>query len=155
MISLVIQYSKISVNMPKELLKEFDRVCELHSYSRAEGIKESVRQFIVDQMPDEYYSPQMKQVMHEAIREQSKELMIGMAQAASDPEIQKIQLETARRASSLGMMDGIEQRAMDQGMPLSEEQKFQVAEQLKIAQLKTREIQNKTREIKEKTRKKI
>ena len=141
--------------MPKELLKEFDKICELHSYSRAEGIKEAVRQFIVDQMPDDYYSPQMKQVMHEAIREQSLEFIKGIALAGNDPEIQKMQLETARRASSLGMMDGIEQRAMDQGMPLSEEQKFQVAEQLKIAQLKTREIQNKTRETKEKTRKKI
>ena len=40
-------------------------------------------------------------------------------------------------------------------MPLTEEQKLQLAEKLEIAKLKTKEIRDKTRETKEKTRKKI
>jgi len=166
MISLVIQYSKISVNMPVELLKEFDKICEVHSYSRAEGIKEAVRQFIIEQMPEEYYSPQMKQVMHEAIREQSREFIKGMAQAAADPEIQKLQLETAKRGMAEGMKAGIEQRfAEEQGIsprtiydktvPLSEEQKLQLADRLSVAREKTKEMQKEKTEAKQKIRKKI
>ena len=152
---LAIKYSKISVNIPVELLKEFDKVCELHSYSRAEAIKEAVRQFIIDQMPEDYHSPQMKQMVNETIREQSAEWIKGMAQAAADPEVQKLQVRAAQQGVVQGMRAGIEQRFQDEGVPLSEEQKLQLAERLSITRLKAKETRNKLIQTKEKTRKKI
>jgi len=156
MIILVIKYSKISVNIPVELLKEFDKICEVHSYSRAEAIKEAVRQFIIEQMPEDYYSPQMKQVMNEAIREQSMEFIKGMAQAAADPEIQKLQLESMKQGALEGVKAGIEERLIqEQGVRLSEEHQLQYAEKLQIAREKTKEIQKKNKESKKILRKKI
>jgi len=156
MIILVIKYSKISVNIPVELLKEFDKICEVHSYSRAEGIKEAVRQFVIEQMPENYYSPQMKQVMNEAIREQSREWIKGMAQAAADPEVQKLQMQTMNQGVAQGMMAGIEERYFQEhGVRLSEEQQLQLAEKLEIAREKTKEIQKKNKESKKLLRKKI
>jgi len=163
MISLVIQYSKISVNMPVELLKEFDKICEVHSYSRAEGIKEAVRQFIIEAMPEDYYSPQMKQVMNEAIREQSMEFVKGMAQAAADPEFQKLQIqankqamiEGAKQGAIEGSIAGLEKRFTEEGVSLSEEQKFQIAQKLRSAREKTIKIQKEKTEAKQKLRKKI
>jgi len=155
MIILAIKYSKISVNIPVELLNEFDKICEVHSYSRAEGIKEAIRQFIVEQMPEGYYSPQMKQVMNESIREQSLEFMKGLAQAAVDPEIQKLQYKAAQDGVVAGMRAGIEQRLQEQGIKLSEEQQLQLAERLQIAREKTTEIQKEKNEAKQKLRKQI
>src|SRR3990172_11884419 len=125
---LAIKYNKISVNIPEELLKEFDKVCEVHSYSRAEGVKEAFRQFIIDQMPEGYYSPQMKQMMNEAIREQSMEWMKGMAQASADPEVQKLQMigvqQMAQQGMAAGIRAGIEERLQEQGVKLSDEQRL-------------------------------
>jgi len=153
MISLVIQYSKISVNMPMELLKEFDKICEVHSYSRAEGIKEAVRQFIIEQMPEEYYSPQMKQVMNESIKEQGMEFVKGMAQAAVDPEVQKLQMEGVKQMAQQGAVEGIkygiEERLHGQGIKLSDEQRLQLAQRLQFATEKTNEMQNEKKEAKQ------
>ena len=153
MIILVIKYSKISVNIPVELLNEFDKICEIHSYSRAEGIKEAVRQFIIEQMPEDYYSPQMKQVINESIREQSVEFMKGIAQAAADPEVQKLQLQAMKQGAVEGVKYGIEERLQEQG--LSEEQRSQLAQRLQFAREKTKEMQKEKSETKQKLRKKI
>ena len=160
---LAIKYSKISVNIPVELLTEFDKICEVHSYSRAEGIKEAIRQFIYEQMPEEYFSPQMKQVMNESIREQSVEWMKGIAQAAADPEVQKLQIqankqamiEGAKQGAIEGSIVGIEKRFAEQGASLSEEQKLQMAQALQSAREKTIKIQKEKTEAKQKLRKKI
>jgi len=156
---LAIKYSKISVNIPVELLQEFDKVCEIHSYSRAEAIKEAVRQFIIDQTPEGYYSPQMKQLMNQAIKEQGVEFVKGMAQAAVDPEVQKLQMKGVQQMAQQGMAEGIkygiEERLHEQGIKLSEEQRLQLAQRLQFAQEKTKEIQNEKKEAKQKLRKKI
>lgn len=163
MIFLVIKYSKITVNIPVELLKEFDKICDVHSYSRAEGIKEAVRQFIIEAMPEDYYSPQMKQVMNESIREQSMEFIKGMVQAAADPEIQKLQIqankqamiEGAKQGAIEGSIAGLEKRFTEEGVSLSEEQKSQIAQALQSAREKTIKIQKEKTEAKQKLRKKI
>ena len=156
---LAIKYNKISVNIPEELLKEFDKVCEVHSYSRAEGVKDAFRHFIVDQMPEGYYSPQMKQMMNEAIREQSMEWMKGMAQASADPEVQKLQMigvqQMAQQGMAAGIRAGIEERLQEQGVKLSDEQRLQLDQRLQFATEKTTEMQKEKKEAKQKLRKKI
>jgi len=159
MIILAIKYSKISVNIPIELLKEFDKLCEVHSYSRAEGIKEAIRQFIVDQMPEGYYSPQMKQMMSESIREQSAEWMKGMAQASADPEVQKLQMKGVKQMAQEGMFEGLkfglEKRIQDEGIQLTDEQKLQLSQALQNAREKAIKIQKEKEEAKQRLRKKI
>jgi len=156
---LAIKYSKISVNIPVELLKEFDKVCEIHSYSRAEAVKEAVRQFIIDQTPEGYYSPQMKQMMNESIKEQGVEFVKGMAQAAADPEVQKLQMKGVQQMAQQGMAEGIkygiEERLHEQGIKLSDEQRLQLAQRLQFATDKTKEMQKEKKEAKQKLRKKI
>jgi len=133
------------------------------NYSRAEGIKEAVRQFIIDQMPDDYYSPQMKQVVNESIREQSLEFMKGIAQAAANPEFQKLQIqankqamiEGAKQGAIEGSVAGLEKRFTEEGLSLSEEQKLQIAQKLQSAREKTIKIQKEKTEAKQKLRKKI
>jgi len=155
MIILVIKYNKISVNIPVELLKEFDTICEAHSYSRAEAIKEAVRQFIIDQMPEGYYSPQMKEMMNKSTREQGVEFVKGMAQAAVDPEIQKLQIKATQDGIAAGMKVGIEERLLEQGVKLSDDQRLQIAQRLQLATEKTTEMQKEKNEAKRKLRKKI
>jgi len=44
------EWDKIIVNIPKELLKEFDIASQTRYYSRSEAIKEAMRTFIQDSM---------------------------------------------------------------------------------------------------------
>jgi len=156
---LAIKYSKISVNIPVELLNEFDKACEFHSYSRAEAIKEAVRLFIIELMPEGYVSPQMKQMMNESIKEQGVEFVKGMAQAAVDPEVQKLQMEGVKQMAQQGAVEGIkygiEERLHGQGIKLSEEQRLQLAQRLQFATEKTNEMQKEKNDAKQKLRKKI
>ena len=83
-------WDKIIVNVPKDLLTEFDRVSATQYYSRSEAIKESMRQFILDQTPDEYMSPNMRTEMKEQGADAFEAMTKGIVRSASDPEIQKM-----------------------------------------------------------------
>lgn len=46
-------WDKIIVNVPKDLLNEFDSISATQYYSRSEALKEAMRQFIIEQAPDQ------------------------------------------------------------------------------------------------------
>ena len=84
------KYDKIIINIPKDLLTEFDRVSATQYYSRSEAIKESMRQFILDQTPEEYMSPNTRTEMKEQNADAFEAMTKGIVRSASDPEVQKM-----------------------------------------------------------------
>ena len=89
---MVIEYDKIIVNIPRKLLEEFDKVAEINNYSRSEAVKESMRIFIKDQMPEDYVPKQMRGVVIEAAEDAGVGLIQGMAKAAESPQVKRAQL---------------------------------------------------------------
>ncbi len=105
-----IEYDKIIVNIPKKLLEEFDMVSSANNYSRAEAIKEAIRQFIIEQTPEDYIPQQMRKLYMESAEDAGAGLVKGMAKAAAfDPEIQKMQQQNV----SAGIIAGINKATTD------------------------------------------
>jgi len=83
-----VKYNKVIANIPEGLLNEFDAVCESRYYSRAEGIKQAMREFIIQSLPEDYVPESIN-------KKQTKEgfdgLIEGIIKMASDPRIQQLQ----------------------------------------------------------------
>ena len=47
------EYSKVIVNVSKPLLDQFDLICEAKYYSRVEGIKQALHEFVTNNMPED------------------------------------------------------------------------------------------------------
>ena len=82
-------WDKIIVNVPKDLLNEFDSVSATQYYSRSEALKEAMRQFIIEQAPEDYVSPNMREQMKEQSADAFEAMTKGIVRSASDPEVQK------------------------------------------------------------------
>ena len=66
-----LEYNRIVVNVPAGLLKEFDKICSLKHYSRVEAVKESMRIFVEENIPENYLT-------YEESREQWGAMWTGM-----------------------------------------------------------------------------
>ena len=84
------KWDKIIINIPAELLREFDRVSGMQYYSRSEAIKEAMRQFIIDTMPEDYVSPNMREEVKQQAADAMEAMGKGIVRMASDPDIQKM-----------------------------------------------------------------
>ena len=84
------KWDKIIINIPAELLREFDRVSTTQYYSRSEAIKEAMRQFIIDTMPEDYVSPNMREEVKQQAADAMEAMGKGIVRIASDPDIQKM-----------------------------------------------------------------
>ena len=84
------EWDKIIVNVPKQLLKEFDNAKESQFYSRSEAIKEAMRMFIVNIMGDDYLSPIQQAQAKGNMANIMEGMTTGMARAANSPEVQKL-----------------------------------------------------------------
>ena len=84
------KWDKIIINIPIELLHEFDRVADMQYYSRSEAIKEAMRGFIVQQMPEDYVSPSMREEVKQQAADAMEAMGKGIVKMAGDPEIQKM-----------------------------------------------------------------
>ena len=85
------EYRKVIVNIPKPLLDTFDLVCQLNFYTRKEAVKQSMREFIREEMGDEWNSPVMQKYEQQAISGFMESLALGAARASQHPEIKKAQ----------------------------------------------------------------
>ena len=83
-----LEYSRVIVNVPAGLLEEFDKICALKHYSRVEAIKQSMRNFVQDNLPEGYMTP-------EESKEQFESMWTGMVDAllkvSSDPKYKELQ----------------------------------------------------------------
>ena len=66
-----LEYNRIVVNVPTGLLKQFDKICSLKHYSRVEAVKESMRIFVENNIPENYLT-------YEESREQWGAMWTGM-----------------------------------------------------------------------------
>ena len=87
------EWDKIIVNVPKQLLKEFDNAKESQFYSRSEAIKEAMRMFIVNIMGEDYLSPIQQQQAKAGMANIMEGMGVGMARVANNPEVQKLNAE--------------------------------------------------------------
>ena len=90
-------WDKIIVNVPKDLLNEFDSVSATQYYSRSEALKEAMRQFIIEQTPEDYVSPNMREQMKEQNADAFEGMAKGIVRMSNDPGIQKMNAEQQRQ----------------------------------------------------------
>jgi len=83
------KWDKIIINIPIELLREFDSVADMQYYSRSEAIKEAMRQFIIGQMPEDYVSPSMRKVTQQQQADAMEGIVRGVSKVAGDPAVQE------------------------------------------------------------------
>ena len=87
-----VEFTKISFNVPKKLLEEFETIAYLNHYSRVEGFKEAMRQFVVDQTPDDYSNA-------EDMKNQWRQMFDAILEISEDPKYQKLKIDPNRMVS--------------------------------------------------------
>jgi len=71
------RYSKVIVNIPDQLIQQFDEICDKWGFSRQEAIKQAMRDFIFDYIDENDPGP-------EQIKNTFKNMMLGIAEAAKE-----------------------------------------------------------------------
>jgi len=94
-------YRKVIVNIPKPLLDEFDAVCDMNFYTRKEAIKQSMRDFIKNEMGEEWTSSSRKKYEKELISDYMEGMVVGAARAAQNPDVQKLQQQQTQLPKKL------------------------------------------------------
>jgi len=84
-------FTKVILNVPTSLIEDFDYAKDFQNYSRSEGIKEAMRQFIMDQMPEGIFPPSQQKEVERQGRMTASSMMKGMAEGAQNfsPEMQQ------------------------------------------------------------------
>ena len=87
------EYSKIIVNIPKPLLERFDMICEAKYYSRVEGIKQALHEFITNSMPEDHLLSSVQKM----VESQTRSAFLRLAQeftVVSVPKYKTLQQQT-------------------------------------------------------------
>ena len=78
-----IEFTKISFNVPKKLLKEFETIAYLNHYSRVEAFKEAMRGFVREMTPEDYTNA-------EDIKNYWGQMIDAVTELSKDPKYQKL-----------------------------------------------------------------
>ena len=62
------EHNKVIVNIPKPLLERFDMICEAKYYTRVEGIKQALHEFIINNMPEDRLLSSVQKIVEEQTR---------------------------------------------------------------------------------------
>ena len=89
------KFGKIIVNVPQPLLDMFDEIRSLQSYSRSEAIKEAMRQFTIDNTPEEYIPKQHRAIYKQSMSDTFEGMGEGLARMATNPKYQQLQQQNA------------------------------------------------------------
>ena len=89
------QPRRVILNIPAGLLEEFDKICSLKHYQRLEGVKQAMREFIDDQFPDDYVSPEESKEQYTAMW---MGMMDAMVKIKNDPKYKKLEQENLIQA---------------------------------------------------------
>ena len=81
-----VEFTKISFNVPKKLLEEFETIAYLNHYSRVEAFKEAMRQFVMDQTPPDYTNA-------EDMKNQWRQMFDAILEISDDPKYQKLAID--------------------------------------------------------------
>ena len=72
-------FTKVTLNVPVKLLKQFKTIADLNHYSRVAAMLEAMRQFIDDRTPEGYSEP-------DEIKTYWRQLMDAMLEISQDPK---------------------------------------------------------------------
>ena len=78
-----VEFTKISFNVPKKLLKEFETIAYLNHYSRVEAFKEAMRIFVGEMTPEDYTNA-------EDIKNYWGQMIDAVTELSKDPKYQKL-----------------------------------------------------------------
>ena len=78
-----IEFTKLTMNVPKKLLKQFETMAYLNNYSRTEAVKEAMRIFIEDKWEED---PDNK----EEIKSYWRNIMDAIVEISADPKYQSL-----------------------------------------------------------------
>ena len=81
-----VDFTKVSFNVPKKLLKEFDTIAYLNHYSRVEAFKEAMRIFVAEQTPPDYTNA-------EDMKNQWRQMFDAILEISDDPKYQKLGID--------------------------------------------------------------
>jgi len=87
------EYSKVIVNVSKPLLDQFDLICEAKYYSRVEGIKQALHEFITNNMTEDYLLPSVQKMVENQTRSAFLRLVKEFA-VDNDPKYKTLQQQT-------------------------------------------------------------
>ena len=76
-------FTKVTLNVPVNLLKEFKTISDLNHYSRVQAMLEAMRRFIRDHVPEDYQTP-------EQIKTTWTGVMDAIVEVSQDPKYQKL-----------------------------------------------------------------
>ena len=88
-----IEFTKVTMNIPKKLLNRFDKMAYLNQYSRVEAIKESLRIFIAENTPEGYTEP-------EDMKTTWRGVMDAILEISEDPKYQKLNAQQKQMVTS-------------------------------------------------------
>ena len=88
-----IEFTKVTMNIPKKLLNRFDKMAYLNQYSRVEAIKESLRIFIAENTPEGYTEP-------EDMKTTWRGMMDAILEISEDPKYQKLNAQQKQMVTS-------------------------------------------------------
>ena len=100
-----VEFTKISFNVPKKLLEEFETIAYLNHYSRVEGFKEAMRQFVVDQTPGDYSNA-------EDMKNQWRQMFDAILEISNDPKYQKLNIDPNRMVSPAGQPTEVDKKTL-------------------------------------------
>jgi hypothetical protein len=82
-----VEFTKVSFNVPKKLLEEFETIAFLNHYSRVEALKEAMRGFVAEQTPEEYTNA-------DDMKNQWRQMMDAILEISEDPKYQRLGIDT-------------------------------------------------------------
>ena len=72
-------FTKVTLNVPVNLLNQFKTIADLNHYSRVQAMLEAMRQFIDERTPEGYAAP-------DEVKTYWKEMMDAMLEISQDPK---------------------------------------------------------------------
>ena len=69
----------------------FDEIIAIQSYSRSEAVKEAMRQFIIENTPEEYIPKQQRAMYKQSVSDTFEGMGEGIAKMATNPKFQNLQ----------------------------------------------------------------
>lgn len=104
MTKLKTKFNKVIINVPINLLEDFDIATSRKNYSRSEGIKEAMRLFIDDLMGEDWVPPRLLEQSKEEAAAQWGGMMKGMLEEGQKfdrqlPQLPETESKSKRRVN--------------------------------------------------------
>jgi len=105
-------FTKVTLNVPVKLLKQFKTIADLNHYSRVAAMLEAMRQFVDERTPEGYSGP-------DEIKTYWRQLMDAMLEISQDPKY--AQLNPQQQQQMQQQMQGQQEQMINMSPPSEDE----------------------------------